>query len=71
MKRVVVGIKGPTGVLRAESEDLEDAEADRQLEEVARGRSSGAGKTEAAIRLPWLWVLASDVLYARTYQPRW
>ncbi len=69
MKRIVVGIKGPTGILRAESENLEDAEADRQLEEIARAHGQRR-EAVAAIKLPWLWVLASDVLYARTYRPR-
>ena len=68
MKRLVVGIKGPTSILRAESDDLEDAEANRQLEEVARARKEGR-REEAVVKLPWLWVRASDVLFARTSPP--
>jgi hypothetical protein len=68
MKRLVVGIKGPTSILRAESDDLEDAEANRQLEEVARARKEGTTH-QPLVKLPWLWVRASDVLFARTSPP--
>ena len=59
----MVGIKGPTGILRAESGALSDAVADRQLAEVGKHLGSSP---QGVIQLPWLSVAASDVLYART-----
>jgi hypothetical protein len=68
MRSLIVGIRIPTGVLKAESGPLADDEADRQLAEVTR-QLAARGDVAAVLQLSWLSVPAADVLYARTDPP--
>jgi hypothetical protein len=60
MKLLTVGLRGPTGYLRADSEPLDDAEAAAQFAEVTQRITD-----QGMVQLPWLVVRASDVLLVR------
>lgn len=60
MKFLTVGLRGPTGYLRADSQPLDDAAADDQYDEVIN-RMADSG----FVRLPWLGVRGTDVLLVR------
>ena len=62
MKKVLVGIAGAGNVIRADSEPLSDDEARQQLVDIIAAEEQGPG---ALVKLPWLVVRASDVLFVR------
>jgi hypothetical protein len=63
VKRIQIGLKGPTGYLRADSDALSNSDAEQQLATIANAKEKGP---DSLIRLPWIALLASDVLFART-----
>jgi hypothetical protein len=63
MKKVMIGLKGPTGYLRADSDVMSNSDAEQQLATIANAKEKGP---DSLIRLPWIVLLASDMLFART-----
>jgi hypothetical protein len=63
MKRVLVGIRSPTGFARLDSDEMSDQDAGKQLASIAQAKEKGP---DTLIKLPWLVILASDVVFART-----
>lgn len=60
MMFLTIGLRGPTGYLRTDSQPLEEADADAQYTEVA-DRIADSG----LVRLPWLAVRGPDVLLVK------
>ena len=62
MRKILVGIKGTATIIRADSDPMTDDEAQDQLIFVANAVAQGPS---TLVRLPWLVVVASDVLFVR------
>ena len=61
MKLLTIGIRGPNGYLRADSQPLDDSAADAQFG-LLRDRLAQGGIVE----LPWIVLRSEDVLLVRT-----
>jgi hypothetical protein len=60
MKVLTLGLRGPSGYLRADSQPMPDADADEQFALV-----TGALADQDVLSLPWLAVRTIDVLMVR------
>ena len=63
MKKVLIGIRGSANLIRADSDPVTDDDARQQLTEIADAAQQGP---TTVVKLPWLVVLVSDVVFART-----
>jgi hypothetical protein len=61
MKLLTIGIRGPNGYLRADSQPLDDTVADEQFD-VLRNRLAEGGIVE----LPWIVLRSEDIILIRT-----
>ena len=60
MKLLTIGLRGPSGYLRADSQPLEDTDADTQFQEIVKRISD-----EGVLILPWIVVHSKDIILAR------
>jgi hypothetical protein len=60
MKLLTVGLRGPSGYLRADSQPLPDDDADEQFALVTASLAD-----QDVVSLPWLAVRTADVLLVR------
>ena len=60
MKLLTIGLRGPNGYLRADSQPLDDTEADTQFEECRKRKSE-----EDLLVLPWIVAHSNDIIIVR------
>lgn len=60
MKMITIGLRGPTGYLRADSQPLADDDADQQYQEIGQRIDD-----KALLRLPWITLDGGDIILAR------
>ena len=63
MKRVLVGLRGTTNMIRVDSDVLPDAAADQQLADATTAITNGGN---GVVVLPWLTVPVAEILFVRT-----